>query len=268
MKKIMVGLVLVASLLNFGCTRVETGHVGIRVTFNGTVEPQELPVGFHQIIIGNVRHYVSNEMTMFLTDLRPQTKDRTNLNDLDLTYTYSIAPGSIAELIVKYKGRDAVMDDQSELYPLGLYVQNIMTTSASDIVAKYDALSANENREKIKDEIRNRAQQLFAEEKLDTIVRIHQVFIKNLEIDPALMASARTVITAQNELKAKDYEVQTARKESERQTLLSSNSKNLEYMRVQAQLTIAQAVLAGKVNTIIIPQDFKGIVDARVRASE
>jgi hypothetical protein len=94
-------------------------------------------------------------------------------------------------------------------------------------------------------------------------MRVHQLFIKNLQIDPALQASARAVITSQNDLKAKEYEVQTARKEAERLVLLSANRSNIDYMNAKSLSDIAEGIKGGKVHTIVVPYDFKGIVNVK-----
>ncbi len=261
MKKSVIALAVAALISSVGCTRIETGHTGVRVDFNGNVEPTEKGVGWHQTLIGHIREYVANEMTIELNDLRPQTKDRSTLSDLDMVFTYSINPGAIADLVVRYKGRD--LETQFGTYPLGAYVANVVTTATTDVFSHYDALVANENREKIKDEIRAQVQKILTEEKLDQQVHVHQVFIKNMAIDKSLQASALAVIASQNDLKTKDFEVQTARKEAERLTLLANNAASIDYMRAKATSDIAEAVKAGKVNTIVIPYDFKGIVNVK-----
>lgn len=244
-----------------GCTRVETGHVGIRTTFNGTIEPQELDVGFHQTLIGSVKNYVANEITWKLDDLHPQTKDRSSLNDLDISYNYSINPAKIGDLVVKYKGRDYLDKETGDYYPLAFYVENVVKTATTDVFSRYDALDANQNREKIRDEIKLQAEAMFKEDGLSDSVDIHQVFIKNLQLSQAIMDSANAVIISQNVLKSKEYEVQTAKKEAERVTLLSANKANLDYIRANALDKIADGVKDGKVRSIIIPADFKGLMN-------
>ena len=86
-KRIMVILAIFAFAVMSGCTRIESGHSGVRVNFNGSYDPQELGVGFHQHVVGTIKKYVTNEMTISLNDLRPQTKDKTLMQDLDLTFT-------------------------------------------------------------------------------------------------------------------------------------------------------------------------------------
>ena len=260
MKKIMLVLVAVGIVLITGCTRVETGHVGIRTTFTGTVDPQELSVGFHQTLVGTVHTYVANEITWKIDNLTPQTKDRSQLEDLDLAYTYTVNPSSIAELIVKYKGRDAVDPDNGDRYPLALYVENVVKTATTDVVSHYDALEANEKREQIRREIRTQAESIFKEDGLETAVQIHQVFVKNLQLSKAIMTSANTVIISQNELKSKEFEVQTARKESERLSFLSSNKSNIDYLAVENQRLMVLALTANKNVVYVIPNNMTSLM--------
>jgi len=240
---------------------VETGHVGVRVDFYGNVEPQERTVGWHQTMVGHMIVYVANEMTIGLDNLHPQTKDRSTLDDLDLAFTYSIDPSSIADLVVKYKGRDMHMD--RDIYPLGQYVVNVMTTATSDVFARYDALDANNNREKIRGQIRDQVAMILKEDGLQARIRVHQVFIKNLQIAKQLQESALRVISAQNDLKAKEFEVQTGRKEAERLGLLSKNGANIAYMNAKANADIAEGIKAGKVQTVVIPYDFRGLLQVK-----
>lgn len=261
--KTILGVLMAAGIISLvGCTRVETGHVGIRTTFNGSIEPEELGVGFHQTLIGSVQTYVANEITWKIDNLTPQTKDRSNLEDLDIAYTYSVNPHSIADLVVKYKGRDAE-DDRGDRYPLALYVENVVKTSVTDVLSKYDALEANEKREEIRNKIRVQAEAMFKEDGLAESVNIHQVFVKNLQLSKSIMASANQVIISQNELKTKDFEVQTARKEAERLTLLANNKANIDYMNAKSLSDIAEGIKTGKVHSIVVPYDFKGIVNVK-----
>lgn len=261
--KTILGVLMAAGIVSMvGCTRVETGHVGIRTTFSGVIEPEELGVGFHQTLIGSVQTYVANEITWKIDNLTPQTKDRSQLEDLDLAYTYSVNPSMIGDLVVKYKGRDGV-DDRGDRYPLALYVENVVKTATTDVVSKYDALEANEKREEIRGKIRDQAEAMFKDDGLNEAVNIHQVFVKNLQLSQSIMKSANAVIISQNELKSKAFEVDTARKEAERLTLLANNKSSIDYMNAKSLSDIAEGIKAGKVNTIVVPFDFKGMVNVK-----
>ena len=252
LKKLLVTAMLALSVT--ACTSVESGHVGVRVWTNGSIDEREIPPGFAQVFIGDVRHYVANDITWSLKNLRPQTKDKTKLQDLDLTYTYSVEPSKIVDSVLKYKGRDAV-DPSGVYYPLARYVENIMTDSTTDVFVKYDALDANQNREKIKAEILETARAKFKAEGFDGIIRVQQIFIKNLDLDASIVKSATNVINAQNVLTAKEYEVQTARKEAERLTVLASNAKNIDYLKVEIQRDFVAALAKNNNATYVIPSD-------------
>ena len=54
------------------------------------------------------------------------------------------------------------------------------------------------------------------------------------------------------------------KKESERTAALAANStQSIAFMNAQAQLKVAEGVANGKVHTVVVPYDFKGIVNAK-----
>ena len=61
----------------------------------------------------------------------------------------------------------------------------------------------------------------------------------------------------------KEVEVQTAKKEAERIAALNANAGAIGYMNAMANLKIAEGVANGKVQSIVVPYDFKGIVNAK-----
>jgi regulator of protease activity HflC (stomatin/prohibitin superfamily) len=243
-----------------GCTRVETGHTGVRTNFNGEIEQTARGVGWHQTLFGHLTVYTSNQMTIELQGLTPQTKDRSTLQDLDLAFTYTIEPSAIPAMVVKFKGRDLTHGE--DIYPLGNYVSSVVTTAVTSAVSEYEALEANANREKIRLSIIAKAKEILKEEKLDDIIRIHQVFVKNLLLAPELRASATATIAAQNDLIRKTTEVASATKDAQKFAALSTPA-NIAYMNAKANADIAEAVKAGKVNTMIIPYNFNGMINLK-----
>ena len=116
---------------------------------------------------------------------------------------------------------------------------------------------------KLVHEIKRIVTETLAAEKLDQALSVTLVQVRNVLPADDIIASANAVVTAQNALRAKEIEVETAKKEAERIAALNANSKAIEYMNAQAQLKIAEGIAAGKVNTIVVPYDFKGIVNAK-----
>lgn len=60
----------------------------------------------------------------------------------------------------------------------------------------------------------------------------------------------------------KENDVKIAEAESRRMAALANNSaQSITFMQAQAALNISEGVKAGKVNTIVVPVDFKGIIN-------
>jgi len=57
--------------------------------------------------------------------------------------------------------------------------------------------------------------------------------------------------------------VQLAALEAKRLTELAQNHANIDYMNAKATMNISEAVLEGKVNTTIMPYDFKGMINIK-----
>jgi regulator of protease activity HflC (stomatin/prohibitin superfamily) len=104
-------------------------------------------------------------------------------------------------------------------------------------------------------------QRTLAEEKLDTSIQVAQVLVRNILPADSVVASANELVRAKNELKQKTVEVQTAQKEAERMAALANQSaQSIAYMQAQAMLNISEGVKNGKVQTIIVPSNFTGLM--------
>jgi regulator of protease activity HflC (stomatin/prohibitin superfamily) len=115
----------------------------------------------------------------------------------------------------------------------------------------------NEMEKFIQDEIvRN-----LAEEKLDGTIMISQVLIRNVVPADSVVASANELVRAKNELKQKEVEVQTAKKEAERMAALANNSaSSIAFMNAQAALNISEGIKNGKVQTIVVPSNMTSLM--------
>src|SRR5258708_40201727 len=71
-------------ILPRACTRVETGEVGLRKTFTGTVEMEPLGPGFHQSLVGNVIIFSAREVLVPVKELHPVTADKLPMEDVDI----------------------------------------------------------------------------------------------------------------------------------------------------------------------------------------
>ena len=141
------------------------------------------------------------------------------------------------------------------------YVHQTARNAIYKAVRKYDALDMNDNRQAIENEVKELMIKSLSDEKLDGSVTISQVLLRSILPADTVVESANQLVRAKNEFKQKEVEVQTAKKEAERIAALNSNKGAIEYMGAMANMKIAEAIANGKVNTIVIPMDFKGIMN-------
>ena len=118
-----------------------------------------------------------------------------------------------------------------------------------------------DNRTDMENYIKEEIVRNLAEEKLDGSIIISQVMIRNVLPSDTVVESANALVRSKNELKQKEVEVKTAKLEAERIAALNANAGATKYMEATALVTLAEAVKAGKVQTIVVPYDFKGIVN-------
>ena len=243
------------------CTRIETGEVGIRIGFDKQVSPGELlPGSFNQTLIGSVLTFPVKDVSVRVEDLTPLAKDNSTMKDFDAIIIYNVNPQSVSELYVT-KNRSFHAADEGDIYLMYNYVHQAARNAIYKSVRKYEALEMNDNRQAIEIEVKELMIRSLADEKLDGSILINQVLVRSIMPADSVVESANQLVRAKNEFKQKEVEVQTARKEAERIAALNSNKGAIEYMGAMANMKIAEAIANGKVNTIVIPMDFKGMMN-------
>jgi hypothetical protein len=129
---------------------------------------------------------------------------------------------------------------------------------------KYEALDMADNRSEMENFVKEEIVRNLAEEKLDGTIMISQVLIRNVVPADSVVASANDLVRSKNELKQKEIEVQTARKEAERMAALANNSaSSIAFMNAQAALNISEGIKNGKVQTIVVPANFNALMMPR-----
>lgn len=255
MKRVFTLGVLAAAVLAAGCTRIETGEVGVRVDFSKQVQPGELlPGSFNQTLIGDVLTFPVKDLNVVLENMTPVAKDNSTMKDLDAVVVYSINPQQVSELYATKNRAFHVVDKSGDVYLMYNYIVQNARNAIYKAARKYEALDMADNRTDMETFIKEEIVRNLAEEKLDGALNITQVLIRNVVPADSVVASANELVRAKNELKQKEIEVKTAEAEARRMAALANNSTNsIAFMAAQAQLNISEAVKAGKVQTIIIP---------------
>jgi hypothetical protein len=256
--KVLFCLLILSSL---ACTRIETGEVGIRIGFDRQISPGELlPGSFNQTIVGSVLTFPVKDVSVKVEDLTPLAKDNSTMKDFDALVIYNVNPQAVAELYIS-KNRSFHEQHEEDIYLMYNYVHQAARNAIYKAARKYEALEMNDNRQAIETEVRELMIKSLADEKLEGSVTISQILVRSIMPADSVVASANELVRSKNEFKQKEVEVQTARKEAERIAALNANKGAIEYMSAMAQLKIAEAIANGKVNTIVIPMDFKGMIN-------
>lgn len=254
-KRIVMGLVLGATLVvAAGCTRIETGEIGVRINASKQIEGSELTAGsFNQTLIGSVLTFPVKDITVQVENKTPMTADNSPLADFDITVVYGLNPSSVAELYsTKSKSFHAV--DDGDIYLMKNYMNTLVNNASYKVVREYKSLEVADNRAKIETQIREVVAQELKAQNLDTAVSLTVVQVRNILPNAEILKSATDFVKSQNALKIAENEVKLAKLESERMAALASNSgQSIAYMQAQATLNLSQAALQGKINTILIP---------------
>jgi len=264
--KSVTKVVLLAGLMatTAACTRIETGEVGVRRDAYKQIETTELqPGSLNQTIFGDVLTFPTKDVQVDVSDLTPLAADNSTVADFDMSVIYSINPTSAAEIYVeKNRGFHAETEEGDTLLMYN-YIRQLGRNAAYKVARRYESLKMADNRAEIEQLVRQEIVAQLASEKLDGAISISQVLVRQVKPAASIVASANQLVQAQNAEKQKLVEVRTAKLEAERIAALNANAGATKYMEATALVTIAEAVKEGKVSTIIVPYDFKGIVNVK-----
>lgn len=261
MKRALYMSVLATAILATGCTRIETGEVGVRVGFDKQIKQGELmPGSFNQTVIGEVITFPVKDVNVTLENMTPVAKDNSTMKDLDAVVVYNINPQQVSELY-STKNRSFHAEYKGDTYLMYNYIVQNARNAIYKGARKYDALDMADNRENMETYIKEEIQRNLAEEKLDGTITISQVLIRNVVPADTVTDSANALVRAKNEYKQKEVEVATAKKEAERMTALANQgSQSIAYMNAQAALNISEGIKNGKVQTIVVPSNMTGLM--------
>jgi len=256
-----IGLVMAAVALATGCTRIETGEVGVRIDAYKQVQSGELlPGTVNQTIIGDVLTFPVKDVNVTLDNMTPVAKDNSTMKDFDAVVVYNINPQSVAELY-STKNKSFHAEFKGDTYVMYNYVVQNARNAIYKAARKYEALDMADNRTDMENYIKDEITRNLAEEKLDGSISITQVMVRNVVPADSVVASANDLVRSKNELKQKEVEVKTAEAESRRMAALANNSgSSIAFMQAQAMLNISEGIKAGKVQTIVVPSNFNALM--------
>jgi regulator of protease activity HflC (stomatin/prohibitin superfamily) len=260
-RAIKLSIVAAAVALTSACTRIETGEVGVRVGFDKQVQSGELlPGSFNQTLVGTVLTFPIKDVNVTLNDMTPVAKDNSTMKDFDAVVVYNINPAQVAELY-STKNKAFHAEFKGDTYVMYNYIVQNARNAIYKAARKYEALDMADARSEMEKFIQDEIVRNLAEEKLDGTIMISQVLIRNVVPADAVVESANALVRSKNELKQKEVEVQTAKKEAERMAALANNSgASIAFMQAQAMLNISEGIKNGQVQTIVVPSNFNALM--------
>lgn len=261
MKRFLTLSILAVAVLATGCTRIETGEVGVRVGFDRQIQSGELlPGSFNQTMIGDVLTFPVKDVNVTLNDMTPVAKDNSTMKDLDAVVVYNINPQQVSELY-STKNKSFHAEFRGDTYVMYNYVVQNARNAIYKAARKYEALDMADNRSEMENFIKEEIVRNLAEEKLDGSITISQVMIRNVLPSDTVVESANALVRSKNELKQKEVEVKTAEAESRRMAALANNSgASIAFMQAQAMLNISEGIKNGQVQTIVVPSNFNALM--------
>ena len=233
MKNIFKISALVAAVsLATGCTRIETGEVGLRVGFDKQVKTEELlPGSFNQTIVGSVMTFPIKEISVKVEDMTPLAKDNSTMKDFDALVTYNINQAQVAE-IYNSKNRSFHANHNGDVYLMYNYIFNATRNAIYKSARKYEALEMGDARQAMETEIKEQITRTLADEKIDGTITIGQVLIRNIVPADSVVASANELVKAKNEYKTEEVKVATARKRNES---MQANPMAIPLLKAEAE---------------------------------
>lgn len=233
MKNVLKISAIVAALsLATGCTRIETGEVGLRVGFDKQVKTEELlPGSFNQTIIGSVMTFPVKEVAVKVEDMTPLAADNSTMKDFDAIVIYNINQSQAAE-IYNSKNKSFHAYHDGDTYLMYNYIFNAARNAIYKSARKYEALNMADNRGLMEQEIKENIVKTLSDEKLDGTIMISQVLIRNIVPADSIVASANELVKAKNELKTEEIKVATSKKRAES---MAANPTMIPLLKAEAE---------------------------------
>jgi hypothetical protein len=208
-KLIAVSLMALAAV---GCTRIETGEVGLRLNASKQIEGAELMEGsWNQTLVGDVLTFPVRDIPLAMKDITPLTAENTKLKDLDFTVIYNLNPTAVSDLWAKKSRSFHAFDNPSgDWFLMFRYMETVANNAAQKAIRRYEALAVTDARDKIEGEIRDEILSQLKVDHLADSILVTSVRVQNLQPNDAIVKTATANVEAQNQLKVAQTNVKIA----------------------------------------------------------
>lgn len=241
-----------------GCFKVtETGQVGIRTTFSGKIEPDEVQQGIHFTVLSNIKNFSVKQIPIDLSDLKPKASDNLRLQDFDVTVYYTVNPAAVSDIFTKYQN-STVQNTDGVYYPAYQLIHNLARSAANDAVSKFPSMQLNEKRLELENNIMISLQKELdmAENGVFTVDRVN---VTNIITDPTVEQSIQRIADTENQKIIAKNQLEIAKTQAEEYKIRSESITDAILRDKQLDVLMKLATTENRV--FVIPQDFKGIMN-------
>jgi len=230
MKKLAL-LPLVAIL--GACTQIDTGNIGVESTL-GQVKKETMPPGVYFTMFKRVTEVSAKELRLELNDMKPQTKDKITLADLDVDVFYQIDSSKAAEIMTKWPG-DAVELKGEEGVRLGNnYVTRQAREAIYNAISQYGSETVHTERVSIAAKVVESLQKDLDESAGKGMFFVRSANVRNLVTDPALEAAIKENANRNFQIATKQKEVELAKAEADRKRVEAQGDADAIRLRASA----------------------------------
>lgn len=241
-----------------GCFKVtETGQVGIRTTFTGEIESDEVQQGIHFTILSSIKNFSVKQIPIDLSDLKPKASDNLRLQDFDVTVYYTVNPAAVSDIFIKYQN-STVQNADGVYYPAYQLIHNLARSAANDAVSKFPSMQLNEKRLDLENNIMASLQsELDAAE--NGVFTVDRVNVTNIITDPTVEESIRRIADTENQKIIAKNQLEIAKTQAEEYKIRSQSIT--ETILRDKQLDVLMKLATTENRVFVVPQDFNGIMN-------
>lgn len=215
------------------CTQIDTGNIGVESTL-GQVKKETMPPGVYMTMFKRVTEVSAKELLLKLEDMKPQTKDKITLADLDIDIYYQIDPAKAAEIMTRWPG-DMVELKGEDGYRVGNnYVTRQAREAIYNAISQYGSETVHTERVAIAAKVVDALQKDLDESAGKGWFFVRSANVRNLVTDPALEASIKESANRNFQIAAKQKEVELAKAEADRKRVEAQGEADAIRLRASA----------------------------------
>ena len=226
-------LIIIAAAVLSACTQIDTGNIGVESTM-GQVKKETMPPGVYMTVFKRVTEVSAKELLLKMDDMKPQTKDKITLADLDVDIYYQIDPAKAADIMTRWPGDMAEMKGEDGVRVGNNYVTRQAREAIYNAIAKYGSDTVHTERVSIAADVVKALQSDLDESAGKGWFFVRSANVRNLVTDPALEASIKEAANRNFQIAAKQKEVEFAKAEADRKRVEAQGDADAIRLRAAA----------------------------------